>query len=69
MKCLEYGSGTAVPYFRDKTAETFEETGLKGLQDAVKAMQWKGACNSRAGACAGCDVWLLFDQSGRYKDK
>lgn len=42
MKCLEYGSGTAVPYFRDKTAETFEEAGLKGLQDAVKAMQWKG---------------------------
>ena len=38
VRCLEYGSGTAVPYFRDKTAETFEEAGLKGLQDAVKGL-------------------------------
>ena len=42
VRCLEYGSGTAVPYFRDKTAETFEKAGLKGLPDAVKGMQWKG---------------------------
>ena len=60
VKCLEYGSGTAVPYFRDKTAETFEETGLKGLQDAVKAMQWKGHVTVELGRAlaAMCGYYL-----------
>ena len=70
VKCLEYGSGTAVPYFRDKTAETFEETGLKGLQDAVKAMQWKGHVTVELGRAlaAMCGYYLTKVEDTKTSD-
>ena len=70
MKCLEYGSGTAVPYFRDKTAEAFEEAGLKGLQDAVKAMQWKGHVTVELGRAlaAMCGYYLTKVEDTKTSD-
>ena len=60
VKHLEYGPGTAVPYFVGKTAETFEKTGLKGLQDAVKDMKWKGKVTVELGRAltALCGYYL-----------
>ena len=70
VRCLEYGSGTAVPYFRDKTAETFEEAGLKGLQDAVKAMQWKGHVTVELGRAlaAMCGYYLTKVEDTKTSD-
>lgn len=42
IPCLEYGSGTAVPYFKGKDAETFQDEGFQGLAEAIGQMQWKG---------------------------
>ena len=70
VRCLEYGSGTAVPYFRDKTAETFEEAGLKGLQDAVKGMQWKGHVTVELGRAlaAMCGYYLTKVEDTKTSD-
>ena len=62
VKCLEYGSGTAVPYFHGKTAETFEEDGLKGLQDTVNKMRWNGSVTVELGRA-------LAAMSGYYLTK
>lgn len=70
VKCLEYGPGTAVPYFQGKTAETFEEDGLKGLQDAVKKMQWNGRVTVELGRAlaATCGYYLTKVEDTKTSD-
>ena len=70
VKCLEYGPGTAVPYFRGKTAETFEEDGLKGLQDTVKKMQWNGNVTVELGRAlaATCGYYLTKVEDTKTSD-
>lgn len=70
VKHLEYGPGTAVPYFVGKKAETFEKTGLKGLQDAVKEMQWKGNVTVELGRAltAMCGYYLTMAEDNKTTD-
>ena len=42
IRHLEYGPGTAVPYFRGKEARTYTDEGLATLREAISSMQWKG---------------------------
>lgn len=67
---LEYGPGTAVPYFQGKTAETFEESGLKGLQEAVDSMQWRGHVTVELGRAlaAMCGYYLTKVEDTKTSD-
>lgn len=42
VRHLEYGPGTAVPYFHGKEAETYTDEGLGKLREAIRSMEWDG---------------------------
>lgn len=60
VKHLEYGPGTAVPYFEGKDAQTYTEEGLHALGEAVQAMHWKGKVTIELGRAfaAECGSYL-----------
>ncbi len=60
VPCLEYGPGIAVPYFRGKGAQTYEEEGLSGLRKAIDSMRWKGHVTIELGRAiaAECGYYL-----------
>ncbi len=57
---LEYGSGTAVPYFRGKDAQTYSEEGLNELGRMLRGMEWDGHITVEAGRVltAMCGYYL-----------
>ena len=57
---LEYGPGTAVPYFEGKDAETYTDEGLAALREAVGSMRWKGNVTIELGRAlaAECGYYL-----------
>lgn len=57
---LEYGPGIAVPYFREKEAQTYTDEGLESLRDAVRGMKWKGRITIELGRAvsAECGYYL-----------
>ena len=57
---LEYGPGTAVPYFRGKEAQTYTDEGLESLGEAVRSMAWKGHITIELGRAiaAECGYYL-----------
>ena len=57
---LEYGPGTAVPYFRGKEAQTYTDEGLEALREAIRSMQWKGNVTIELGRAfaAECGYYL-----------
>lgn len=60
VRHLEYGPGTAVPYFEGKEAQTYTEEGLCALRDAIRSMQWKGKVTIELGRAfaAECGSYL-----------
>lgn len=60
VRHLEYGPGTAVPYFEGKEAQTYTEEGLHALRDAVQSMRWKGRVTIELGRAfaAECGSYL-----------
>ena len=60
VRHLEYGPGTAVPYFEGKDAQTYTDEGLCALRDAVRSMQWKGKVTIELGRAfaAECGSYL-----------
>lgn len=60
VKHLEYGPGTAVPYFEGKDAQTYTKEGLQALGEAVQAMHWKGKVTIELGRAfaAECGSYL-----------
>ena len=57
---LEYGPGTAVPYFRGKESQTYTDEGLKALRESIRSMQWKGNVTIELGRAfaAECGYYL-----------
>ena len=57
---LEYGPGTAVPYFPGKEAESWTDEGFTRLADAVKNMKWQGRLTIELGRAlaASCGFYL-----------
>ena len=57
---LEYGPGTAVPYFKGKEAKTYTDEGLDSLREAIGSMQWKGNVTIELGRAfaAECGYYL-----------
>ena len=57
---LEYGPGTAVPYFEGKEAKTYTDEGLAALREAVGSMRWKGNVTIELGRAlaAECGYYL-----------
>ena len=60
IRHLEYGPGTAVPYFRGKEARTYTDEGLATLREAISSMQWKGNVTIEMGRAfaAECGYYL-----------
>lgn len=60
IRSLEYGSGTAVPYFKNKEPETYSDEGLKELSKMLLGMKWKGNITVEAGRVytAMCGYYL-----------
>ncbi len=60
VRSLEYGPGTAVPYFRGKEAETFRDDGFQRLAELFGQMQWKGRITVEMGRAftAMCGYYL-----------
>ncbi|HIY62897.1 MAG TPA: alanine racemase [Candidatus Mediterraneibacter stercoripullorum] len=60
VRNLEYGPGTAVPYFRGKEPETFTDDGLHALGDAIRDMKWTGQVTIELGRAlaALCGYYL-----------
>ena len=57
---LEYGPGTAVPYFLGKEAETYTDEGLGELKEAIRSMEWDGDVTIELGRAfaAECGYYL-----------
>ena len=57
---LEYGPGTAVPYFLGKESQTYTDEGLKALRESILSMQWKGNVTIELGRAfaAECGYYL-----------
>lgn len=57
---LEYGPGTAVPYFRGKEAPAYTDEGLERLAGAIENMRWKGHVTIELGRAlaASCGFYL-----------
>lgn len=60
IRCLEYGPGISVPYFREKTAETFCDSGLESLAEMLSGMEWNGDVTVELGRAfaAMCGYYL-----------
>lgn len=60
VRHLEYGPGTAVPYFEGKDAQTYTEEGLCALREAIRSMRWKGKVTIELGRAfaAECGSYL-----------
>ena len=57
---LEYGPGTAVPYFQGKEAASYTDEGFARLAKAIRDMQWKGRVTVELGRAlaASCGFYL-----------
>lgn len=60
IRHLEYGPGTAVPYFKGKEAQTYTDEGLEMLREAIHSMQWDGEVTIELGRAfaAECGYYL-----------
>lgn len=60
IRCLEYGPGIAVPYFKGKPADTFEDEGIGALADMIGNMKWNGKVTLEMGRAfaAMCGYYL-----------
>ncbi len=60
VRCLEYGPGIAVPYFRGRTPETYDDSGFERLADLLDGMRWGGEITIEMGRAfaATCGYYL-----------
>lgn len=60
VRNLEYGPGTAVPYFKDRNPDTFTDEGLTALGDCIREMSWNGKVTVELGRAlaALCGFYL-----------
>ncbi len=65
VRHLEYGPGIAVPYFKERSPETFSDSGLERLADMLGGMRWKGEVTVEMGrafaAMCGCYLTAICD--------